>query len=101
MVSNNCSVLPPILKAQILEFDRIIRAWCRTSDASRRLDDILGVGPMLATALVAGVADQKAFRSGRTSRPGSASSPSSTQVQPAQEKARAGELWARGDKQES
>jgi hypothetical protein len=35
------------------------------SDASRRLDDIPGVGPMLATALVASVADPKAFRSGR------------------------------------
>jgi transposase len=30
-----------------------------------RLDDIPGVGPALATALVASVADPKAFRSGR------------------------------------
>ena len=28
------------LKAQILEFDRMIRAWHRSSEASRRLDDI-------------------------------------------------------------
>ena len=35
------------------------------SKASRRLDDIPGVGPALATALVASVADPKAFRSGR------------------------------------
>ena len=41
------------LKVQILEFDRMIRAWHRSSEASRRLDDIPGVGPALATALVA------------------------------------------------
>ena len=54
-----------MLKAQILEFDRMIRAWHRSNEASRRLDDIPGVGPALATALVASVADPKAFRSGR------------------------------------
>jgi transposase len=53
------------LKAQILQFDRMIRAWHRSSEASRRLDDIPGVGPALATALVASVADPKVFRSGR------------------------------------
>ncbi len=53
------------LKARILEFDRMIRAWHRSSEASRRLDDIPGVGPALATALVASIADPKAFRSGR------------------------------------
>ena len=54
-----------MLKAQILEFDRMIRAWHRSSETSRRLDDIPGVGPVLATALVASVADPRAFRSGR------------------------------------
>src|SRR6202043_887321 len=53
------------LKAQILEFDRMIRAWHRSNEASRRLDDIPGVGPTLATALIASIADPKAFRSGR------------------------------------
>jgi transposase len=53
------------LKEQILEFDRIIMAWHRSNEASRRLDAIPGVGPMLATALVASMADPKAFRSGR------------------------------------
>jgi transposase len=52
-------------KAQILEFDRMIRVWHRSSEASRRLDEIPGVGPVLATALVGSVADPKAFRSGR------------------------------------
>jgi len=53
------------LKAQILEFDRIIMAWHRSNETSRRLDAIPGVGPMLATALVASIADPKSFRSGR------------------------------------
>src|SRR5476649_2583542 len=53
------------LKEQILEFDRIIMAWHRSNEASRRLDAIPGVGPILATALVASIADPKAFRSGR------------------------------------
>ena len=53
------------LKAQILEFDRQIMAWHRSNEASMRLDAIPGVGPMLATALVASVADPKVFRSGR------------------------------------
>jgi transposase len=54
-----------MLKAQILEFDRMIMAWHRSSETSKRLDAIPGVGPALATALVASVADPKAFRSGR------------------------------------
>jgi transposase len=54
-----------VLKAQILEFDRRITAWHRSNELSKRLDEIPGVGPALATALVASVADPKAFRSGR------------------------------------
>src|SRR5262245_4886596 len=80
MVLNNCSPRLPhvaracvatlgaqlrMLKAQILQFDRLIMAWHRSSEASQRLDEIPGVGPALATALVASVADPKAFRSGR------------------------------------
>jgi transposase len=53
------------LKAQILNFDRRIMAWHRSNATSKRLDEIPGVGPALATALVASVADPKAFRSGR------------------------------------
>jgi transposase len=53
------------LKAQILAFDRQIMAWHRSNEASKRLDEIPGVGPVLATALVASIADPKAFRSGR------------------------------------
>jgi transposase len=43
----------------------MIMLWHRSNEASRRLDDIPGVGPALATALVASVADPKVFRSGR------------------------------------
>lgn len=53
------------LKAQILKFDQWINAWHRSNETSRRLDDLPGVGPALATALVASVPDPKAFRSGR------------------------------------
>ena len=54
-----------MLKTQILEFDRRIMAWHRSNETSQRLDKIPGVGPTLATALVASVADPKAFRSAR------------------------------------
>ena len=54
-----------MLKAQILAFDRRIGAWHRSNQTSKRLDQIPGIGPALATALVASVPDPKAFRSGR------------------------------------
>jgi transposase len=53
------------LTAQILAFDRRIMAWHRSNETSKRLDAIPGVGPALATALVASIADPKAFQSGR------------------------------------
>src|SRR5574342_1166410 len=53
------------LKAQILAFDRQIMLWHRSHETSKRLDEVPGVGPALATALVASIADPKAFRSGR------------------------------------
>ncbi len=53
------------IKEQILQFDRMIMAWHRSSEASQRLDAVPGVGPALATAVVASVVDPKAFRSGR------------------------------------
>ena len=54
-----------MLKAQILEFDRRIGIWHRSNQTSQQLDQIPGIGPALATALVASVPDPKAFRSGR------------------------------------
>jgi transposase len=40
----------------------MIMAWHRSNATSRRLDAIPGIGPALATALVASVADAKVFR---------------------------------------
>jgi len=54
-----------VLKAQVLKFDRMITVWHQSNEMSKRLDELPGVGPALATALVASVADPKAFRSGR------------------------------------
>jgi transposase len=54
-----------MLKAQTLQFDRDIMAWHRSNEMSKRLDEIPGVGPALATALVGSVADPRAFRSAR------------------------------------
>src|SRR5277367_2859295 len=52
-------------RPRFLSFDRMITAWHRSNETSKRLDALPGVGPTLATALVASVADPKAFRSGR------------------------------------
>ena len=53
------------LKEQILEFDRMIMVWHRSTETSKRLHYIPRVGPMLATVLVASVAFPRTFRSGR------------------------------------
>ena len=54
-----------MVRHQILDADRRILAWHRSSEVSLRLDDIPGVGPLIATALVASVPDPHAFKSGR------------------------------------
>lgn len=54
-----------LVKRQILDADRRILAWHRCDDLSRRLEAIPGVGPLIATALVASIPDPHAFRSGR------------------------------------
>lgn len=54
-----------LVKAQVLELDQRLSAWHRSNQTCKRLDAIPGIGPALATALVASVADPKAFRSGR------------------------------------
>jgi transposase len=54
-----------VVKAQILENDRRIMADARSTELGRRLMAIPGVGPLLASALVASVADPSIFRSGR------------------------------------
>jgi transposase len=54
-----------VVKAQILENDRRIMADARSTELGRRLMAVPGVGPLLASALVATVADPRSFRSGR------------------------------------
>jgi transposase len=46
-----------LVKRQILEADRRILAWHRSNELSRRLETIPGVGPLIATALVASIPD--------------------------------------------
>jgi transposase len=52
--------------AEIRSIDKSILAWHRSCEASRRLEAIPGIGPIVATALVAEVGDWKEFRSGRS-----------------------------------
>lgn len=54
-----------IVKEQILENDRRIMASARETELGRRLMEIPGVGPLLASAIVATVPDPAIFRSGR------------------------------------
>jgi transposase len=53
------------LTAEIGSIDKRIHAWHRACEDSRRLEEIPGIGPIVATALVAEVGDWKQFRSGR------------------------------------
>ncbi len=54
-----------LVKRQILGADRRVLAWHRASQISKRLEAIPGVGPLIATALVASIPDPNIFRSGR------------------------------------
>lgn len=54
-----------LVNQQILETDRRIRTSARATEAGRRLMTIPGIGPLLASALVATIADPKAFKTGR------------------------------------
>ena len=53
------------ITAEIGAIDTRIHAWRRSYEDSRRLEQIPGIGPVVATALVAEIGDWKAFRSGR------------------------------------
>lgn len=54
-----------IVKEQILENDRRIMASARETELGRRLMEIPGVGPLVASAVVATVPDPTVFRTGR------------------------------------
>jgi transposase len=53
------------LEKQITAIEIKIRAWHRVNPVSQRLEKIPGVGPLIATAVVATVGDASLFRSGR------------------------------------
>jgi transposase len=53
------------LAAEIGAIEKRIHAWHRSCEESLRLEGIPGVGPIVATALVAEVGDWQAFSSGR------------------------------------
>ncbi len=53
------------LDRQVKEFEREIIAWHRSSDLSRKLEKIPGIGPLAASALVASIADPRSFKNGR------------------------------------
>jgi len=54
-----------LVNVQVLENDRQIRVSARSTEIGRRLMEIPGIGPVIASALVATVPDPQAFRCGR------------------------------------
>ena len=53
------------LDRQVKEFEGEIIAWHRSSELSRKLEKIPGIGPLAASALVASIADAHSFDNGR------------------------------------
>ena len=49
------------LDQQVRELERQIIAWHRSSELSRKLEKIPGIGPLAASALVASIADARSF----------------------------------------
>jgi transposase len=54
-----------VVKDQILENDRRVRTSARATELGRRLMEIPGVGPLVASALTATISDPAAFKTGR------------------------------------
>jgi transposase len=52
------------VEQEIASAERRILVWHRSNEASRRLESIPGIGPIIATALIASVADPSIFKSG-------------------------------------
>ena len=53
------------LHRQVMEMEVQIKAWHRDNEASRKLAEIPGIGPLGATALVASIGDARSFKNGR------------------------------------
>lgn len=54
-----------VLDQQVDELEAQITAWHRENEASRRLEQIPGIGPITATALIATMGEAKNFSNGR------------------------------------
>ena len=54
------------ITAEIGVIDKRIHALHRSCEESRRLEEIPGIGPIVASALIGEIADWKSFRSGRS-----------------------------------
>ena len=53
------------LDRQVDDIQKQIVAWGRSCELSQKLQKVPGVGPLTASALVASVADARAFKNGR------------------------------------
>ena len=53
------------IETAVAALERQLLAWHKTNPVSQRLASIPGIGPIIATAIAATVADPKVFRSGR------------------------------------
>jgi transposase len=53
------------LDRQVKDFEKQIIAWHRSCELSRKLENIPGIGPLAASALVASIADANSFDNGR------------------------------------
>lgn len=53
------------LDERIAHYDRQIQQLHRASPQSCRLEQVRGIGPLIATALLASIGDAKAFKNGR------------------------------------
>ena len=53
------------LMAAVAELEQQLMAWHKNNPMSQRLETIPGIGPIIATAIAATVADPSGFRSGR------------------------------------
>jgi len=53
------------VEREVAGHERRIHAWHRSNEVSQRLETIPGIGPIIATALVASVSDPTVFKSGR------------------------------------
>jgi transposase len=53
------------LQSQIDEADAVIRRMAREDEACQRLVEVPGVGPVIATAMIAAIGNGAAFKKGR------------------------------------